>query len=85
MGKFAFMDKYSKRRRRKVKVIRIDDIKTTDIIDILKIDVEGSEVSVLQGSKTSLLKTKVIVWECGHFREGYDLKFHLKLLCLLDP
>ena len=46
-----------------VKCIRLDSLIKEKIIDIIKIDVEGSELDVLKGCENILNKTKYIVFE----------------------
>ena len=46
----------------------IDELKINfELIDVLKIDVEGSEENVLKGYKKYIEKTSVIILEYGHF------------------
>ena len=44
-------------------------------IDILKIDTEGSEIEVLEGSKKMLNKTKIILIEVLDERKNFDEKY----------
>ena len=36
-----------------------------------QIDTEGVELSVLRGAIRTLSCTKLVVWECGHFRDHH--------------
>lgn len=56
---------------KEVEQVRLDDILVRDnVIDYLKIDVQGSEISVLQGAKETLRKTKLLLIECN-FLQNY--------------
>jgi len=51
-----------------------------DILDLLKIDTEGFELPVLRGATKVLKSTKVVLWECGHFRQGSTMAGAVSLL-----
>ena len=54
----------------KVSTIKLDDFineKIIEKVDILKIDVQGSELQVLQGARQSLSKMKVVIAEINIF------------------
>ena len=48
---------------------------SVDSIDILKIDTEGSEIQVLEGSKKILNKTNIILIEVLDERKNFDVKY----------
>ncbi len=51
----------------------LDSLKIKDKIDLIKIDVEGAEVEVLQGAKKTILKNKpTIVIESFHNKDKVD-------------
>ena len=52
-------------------------------IDILKIDTEGSEIEVLEGSKKMLNKTNIILIEVLDERKNFDVKYQ-KVLEILE-
>lgn len=54
-----------------------------NFIDILKIDTEGSEIEVLEGSKKMLNKTNIILIEVLDERKNFDVKYQ-KVLEILE-
>jgi hypothetical protein len=44
------------------------------------VDTEGNEMSVFLGAATTLRQTKVVVWECGWFRDGGSMHAAVHLL-----
>ncbi|WP_443640357.1 FkbM family methyltransferase [Candidatus Njordibacter sp. Uisw_039] len=59
-----------------VPTVRLDtftDANNIDVIDLLKIDVQGAECSVLKGGANALKKTKVLILEISFF-DYYDIQ-----------
>ena len=48
---------------RKLTVIKLDNVPSIKIIDFLKLDTEGSELSILEGAY-NLLKKKILMIKC---------------------
>jgi len=64
----------------------LDEIRTPDRIDLIKIDVQGSELAVIEGARETLKKTSLIMIE-ANFRSHYEVgstfpEIHEKLMSL---
>ena len=72
----------------RVPIRRLDDLVTTDAVDVIKIDVEGSELGVLRGAERILRKSRpVIMFESAAEdpnRLGYTKEDLWALLSRLD-
>lgn len=75
------------RREETVRVTTVDELVAqhhllapTGGLDVLKIDTEGAEMSVLRGAQATLPCTKIVLWECGHFRDGGTMRSAVDLL-----
>jgi len=57
--------------KQKIILRTLDDVlqKTSGVIDVLKIDVEGFELNVLRGAKASLARTKFVILEVALSRD----------------
>lgn len=55
----------------KVNVVRLDDIELPEKIDLVKIDVQGAEISVINGALEILRKTKIVIIE-ANFKPHYQ-------------
>lgn len=74
--------------KKTIKVIteRLDDIHTPDRIDLIKVDVQGSELAVIEGARETLKKTSLIMIEANfkpHYQGGSTFaEVHEKLMSL---
>ncbi len=71
---------FAKYEMKTVKTITLDNFtkeNSIDHIDVLKIDVEGSEFNVLKGAKNILEKTKIIFIEINSTKKNFDNKYNL--------
>ncbi len=55
----------------KVNVVRLDDIELPEEIDLVKIDVQGAEIGVINGALETLRKTKIVIIE-ANFKPHYQ-------------
>tara|TARA_Y100001970_G_scaffold260899_1_gene343434 strand:+ start:11642 stop:12322 length:681 start_codon:yes stop_codon:yes gene_type:complete len=78
--KIITLDFFGKFEKKKVKTITLNSFckkNSIDQIDILKIDVEGSELNVLKGSDLILKKTRCILVEITDTKNNFLEKYNL--------